>query len=259
MISQLFSWPSGPETPKLGCGDVHVWCASLDLSASQVKSLQDSLARDELSRAGQYQFQKDRDHFIVARARLREILGRYLKTAPQELRFCYGPYGKPALVANIDKQTLHFNVSHSHGMALYAITREREIGIDLERVRPGLMDEKLAECCFSPQEVGQLHKLPENLQQKAFFTCWTRKEAYLKARGEGLHLELDSFDVSIAPGEPAALLRSSAGPEEISRWSIYDLDVGPDFAAALMVEGHGMQINSWQWTGSSNGKIDFST
>ena len=258
MVAQLFSWPSGPENPNLGRSDVHVWSASLDLPESQLKSLQDTLARDELSRAGRYLFQKDKDHFIAARGRLREILGRYLNATPQTLRFCYGPHGKPALAANSGKQTLHFNVSHAQGMALYAITLEREIGIDLEKIRPGLMDEKVAECSFSPRELSQLHNLPENLQQQAFFTCWTRKEAYLKARGEGLHVELDSFDVSVTPGEPAALLRSSAGPEEVSRWSIYDLDPGAGYVAALAVEGHDMQIKCWQWNESSNGKIDFS-
>jgi 4'-phosphopantetheinyl transferase len=248
MVPQLFSLPSGPKTPTLGESDVHVWCASLDAPASQVRSLQDTLAADELSKAGRYHFQIDRDHFIVARGRLREILGRYLKQAPQKLCFSYGPYGKPALVGNTKKQALHFNVSHSHGMALYAITREREIGVDLERVRPEVMEEKIAEHFFSPREVKQLHNLPENLQTQAFFTCWTRKEAYIKARGEGLQIELDSFDVSITPGEPAALLRSSAGPEETSRWSIYELDAGADYAAALVVEEDDMQIKCWQWS-----------
>lgn len=258
MIYQLFSWPSGPEILKLGCSDVHVWCASLDLPASEVKFLQGSLSRDEQSRAARYQFQKDRDHFIVARGRLRDIIGRYLKSTPQEPRFCYGPYGKPELVENIAKPALHFNVSHSEGMALYAITRKREIGIDLEKIHPAVMEDNIAESFFSPRELEQLHSLPENLQQKAFFSCWVRKEAYIKAKGEGLHIELDSFDVSITPGEPAALLRSSAGPEEISRWSIHDLGVGSDYAAALVVEGHDMQIKCWQWTVSSGGKMDLS-
>lgn len=211
-------------------------------------SLQDTLAGDEQSRAGRYWFQKDRDHFIAARGRLREILGRYLNTTPQELRFIYGPYGKPALAAKDGWQTLRFNLSHSQDMALYAITWERDIGIDLESNRPGLADEKIAEYFFSPGEVDQLHKLPENLRQRAFFSCWTRKEAYVKARGEGIQIELDSFDVSLSPGEPAALLRSTVGPEETSRWSIHDLDIGADYVAALAVEGHDIQIKCWQWT-----------
>ncbi len=252
MTSHLFLWPSAPEIPQLDGCDVHVWCASLDLPALQVKSLQGSLSEDERNRAAQYQFQKDRNHFIVARGRLREILGRYLNLMPKDVRFSYGPYGKPTLAKNLAKYALQFNASHSGGIALYAITLKREVGVDLEKASPKIIEDNIADNFFSRREVEELQRLPEQLQQKAFFSCWVRKEAYIKARGEGLQLELDSFDVSIVPGEPATLLRSGLGDKEISRWSIHDLDVGSDYVAALVVEGHDVKIKCWQWTESSS-------
>ena len=247
MMSHLIPWPFEPNTSILGSNDVHVWCASLDLKPSQLESLYETLAEDERARARRYHAQKDRDHFIVARGRLREILSRYLKISANKIHFCYGAYGKPALASSTDRQPLHFNISHSHGMALYAISLDREVGIDLERVRPGVMKENIAQLFFSPYEVEKLRSLPDDLQQKAFFNCWSRKEAYIKARGEGLHIKPDSFDVSLCPGEPPTLLRSSAGPDESSRWSLYDLNPGKDYAAAIAVEGHDIRIKCWQW------------
>ncbi len=247
MMSPLPSWCPPPENLTLGNDEVHVWRAFLDLPASQVQSLQQTLVAEELRRAERYYFQKDREHFIVARGLLRAILGRYLRIEPSQLRFCYGPHGKPELAGQTGGEALRFNVSHSHGLALYALTRDRKIGVDLERIRPDLADEKIAERFFSPREVAVLRALPTNMQPEAFFACWTRKEAYLKARGEGLALCLDQFDVSLAPGEPAALLSTNGDPQEVSRWSLQELDPGPGYVAALAVEGHAWQLKCWQW------------
>jgi 4'-phosphopantetheinyl transferase len=178
---------------------------------------------------------------------LRAILGRTLNRAPESLSFCYGSHGKPALAGESDGATIRFNVSHSHGIALYAVTRGRELGVDLEHIRFDLEVAEIAERFFSRREIAMLRTLPTELQCQAFFHCWTRKEAYIKARGEGLSLPLDQFDVSLIPGEPAALLGTQPDPSEASRWSVQELFPAPGYAAALAVRAHGLRLTCWQW------------
>jgi len=240
-------WRHPPESLALADDDVHVWRASLYLAAGHIRDLQRTLAADERRRADRFYFQKDRDRFIAAHGVLRDVLSRYLNVEPSRLRFCYSPYGKPALTGEFGGERLRFNMTHSHGLALYALTRGREIGIDLEYVRADFADEQIAERFFSPQEVAVFRALPADVQIAAFFNCWTRKEAYIKARGEGLSLPLDQFDVSLSPGEPAALMSTSADPQEASRWSLQELSPGPGYVAALAVEGHSWRLKCWQW------------
>ena len=190
----------------IGRDEVHVWQATLDRTPSELQSLFDSLAADERARAGRFHFDRDRVRFVVARGVLRAILGRYMNRAPVSLSFRYGSHGKPALAGEADGDAICFNLSHSNGVALYAIARHRAVGVDLERIRFDLPVVEIAERFFSRREVAALRMLPSEQQHQAFFCCWTRKEAYIKARGEGLSLPLDQFDVSLAPGEPAALL-----------------------------------------------------
>lgn len=241
------TWHSGPQTPVLGNNRVHVWCASLDLPAPQVSSLQRTLSTDELTRAERYYLRQVRGRFVVARGLLRAILSRYLGMAAGHLRFRYGPNGKPKLDKKTGGESLRFNVTHSQGLALYAIARDREVGIDVEYILPDLAGEEIAERFFSPREVAALRALPVELQPEAFFNCWARKEAYIKAKGAGLSLPLDQFDVSLAPEEPVALLSTRGDSLEAARWALRALDTGPDYAAALAVEGHGWQLKCWQW------------
>ena len=226
---------------------MHVWRAALDYNPSQIDSLLYTLAEDEQARAGQFYFPIDRERFIVAHGVLREILGFYLKRAARCVSFRYGPHAKPALACESGGNVIHFNMSHSHGVALYAVTRGREVGIDLEFIREGLEVEQLAERFFSQYEIATLRALPVNLRKYAFFVCWTRKEAYIKARGQGLSLPLDQFDVSLIPGEPAALLRTQADPDEALRWSLRELSIGPGYVSALAAGGHGWSLSCWQW------------
>jgi len=244
MIADRLQWSLPPKSPSLASDRVHVWRAYLDVPAARVESLQRTLAAEELRRAKRYRFQKDRDRFVVARGFLRAILSEYLRTEPSQLRFRYNAHGKPEL---LDGQGLRFNMSHSDGLALYAICRDREIGIDLERIRPELPGQEIAERFFSPREVVSLRALPEGMQADAFFACWTRKEAYLKARGQGIVLGLDQFDVSLSPGEPAALLRVIGHPEEAARWSLQELRPAAGYIAAVAVEGHGWELRCWRW------------
>src|SRR5262245_35360257 len=172
-------WSPPPATLRLGSNEVHVWRAALDLTISRVQSLWHLLSADEQKRAERFPFRKDRSRYIVAQGLLRTILGRYLHRAPQQLQFCYTPHGKPALVGESGKEALHFNVSHSRDLLLYAITRGRELAVDLEHFRPELIDQRIAERFFSPREVATLRTIPAHMRQEASFACWTRKEAYL--------------------------------------------------------------------------------
>ena len=210
-----------------------------------MRSLRHTLTTDECQRAERYVFEKDRTHFAVARGLLRVLLGRYLRQEPQHLRFTYGPHGKPALATDTGRAPLCFNVSHSHGLALYAVTRGREVGVDVERIRPEIAQEKIAERFFSRREVTVLRALPTSLQAAAFFACWTRKEAYIKAKGEGLALPLGQFDVSLAPGEPAMLLRTAWDPQEAACWALQDLAPAPGYRAAVAVAGHDWRLTCW--------------
>ena len=226
---------------------MHVWRATLDRSASSIRCLGQTLSPDERARAARFHFRGDRERFIVGRGLLRAILGRYLEAEPKDLRFCYSPHGKPDLAKGFGERRLRFNLAHSDALALYAITRGRGIGVDLERLRSDVVDEGIAERFFASGEVAVLRSLPPNVQPKAFFACWTRKEAYIKARGEGLSMPLDRFEVSLAPGDPAALLSADGDQEEVSRWSLRELAPGPGYAAALCVEGHGWRLKCREW------------
>jgi 4'-phosphopantetheinyl transferase len=232
----------------LSSAEVHVWRACLDLDSSCVEHLQHALSADELQRAARFHFPRDRRRFTVARGVLRDILGRYLGVPPSELEFRYGAHGKPALAAGFDAAVVRFNISHSHEMALFAVTCGREIGVDIEYLGREIRAEEIAQHFFSAHECANLRALPAAAKHEAFFNCWTRKEAYIKAHGEGLSLPLDQFDVSLAPGEPAALLATRNDPREVQRWSLQALTPGPGYVAALAVEGQGWQLACWHWS-----------
>ncbi len=240
-------WLHPPETLQLSNDEVHVWRATLDVGLARVHGFERTLAADERARAARFHFDTHRNRFIVSRGVLRTILGRYLGIEPDRLQFRYSSHGKPALSAGSESNSIRFNVSHAGGMALYAITTDREVGIDVERIRPDFANEEIAERFFSPREIAALRALSPQSRLEAFFACWTRKEAYIKARGEGLSLPLDRFDVSLAPGQPAALLAVQDYSEEATRWTIRELVPGSDYVAALAVEGHNWRLECWQW------------
>lgn len=240
-------WLTAPEHPVLGANEVHVWRAYLDREPSTLQPCLDLLAPDERQRADRFRFMKDRVHFVVARAALRQILARYLGTRPQLVSFSYNKYGKPALADGSGDSPLRFNVSHSNGIALYAFTLGREVGLDIEFMRDDFAGIEIAEHFFSEGEVATLRAVPESLRTRAFFNCWARKEAYIKARGEGLSHPLHRFAVSLAPGEPPALLRTDNDPLEASRWSLLELTPSEGYVAALVVEGPLPPLRCWQW------------
>ena len=248
MIVVVPSWNSPPLDLTLDLGEIHVWRVSLAQTESCLQSLQQTLSTDERTKADRFRFPKDRSQFIVSRGALRAILSRYLNISSHILRFDYNPYGKPSLIVAQGGNTLRFNLSHSRGMALIALTKNRDIGVDIEGINPNFSCLEIAEKFFSPLENSVLGSLPEHLQATAFFTCWTRKEAYIKAVGKGLSIPLNQFDVSLAPGEPAALLNVEGNPEEVSKWSLIELFPSSDMVAAVAVAGDCSKLHCWGWT-----------
>lgn len=240
-------WQDPPNELIIGVDQVDVWRINLQLPAEGLELLSRTLSPDEIDRSVRFHFQKDREQFIAARGGLRDILSRYLTVSPAQLQFNYSPYGKPALGGESVTSGLSFNLSHSHQLALVAVTRGCAVGVDLEWMRSELADEQIARRFFSKVEVQSLLEQPLLLQKEAFFTCWTRKEAYIKARGEGLSLPLDQFDVALIPGEPARLLATRPDPHEAERWSLFHLAPGPGYVAALAVAAQSLHLKYWQW------------
>jgi 4'-phosphopantetheinyl transferase len=235
----------------LPASEVHVWRASLERPARTVELMRGTLARDERVQADRYRFERDRSRYIVGRSLLRGLLGRYLDTAPEELEFHYGEFGKP---------TLHcgpwFNLSHSGSVALYAFSAAGEVGIDVELDSEDFARERVAERFFSPAEVGVLRSLPRALQPRAFLNCWTRKEAFIKARGDGLSLALDSFDVTLAPDVPAELTRTAWCDDEASEWRLEDLSDGrAGYVAAVALRCDGWHVVERQIVNTIEGSM----
>lgn len=227
----------------LSADEVHLWHAALDDQAAD--DFRPLLAADEIARADRFHFAKDRNHYIVARGFLRKLLAAYLGIGPTELRFVYAEKGKPSLEPS-QQSALNFNLAHSQTRAIYAFSLGRELGVDLEFVRDDVESENIARRFFSPREIDELRMVPAALRKEAFFNCWTRKEAYIKARGEGLSLPLDKFDVSLLPGEAAALLRNHKEPHEVERWKMESVPVPDGYVAALVVEGHDWRLKSFE-------------
>jgi 4'-phosphopantetheinyl transferase len=220
-------------------GTIEVWRASLDQHSDVVRTLETLLSDDERDRRDRFHFDRDRTRYVVGRGLLRALLGRYLGEEPAGLEFRYSRYRKPSLAEGGP----HFNLAHSGSTAFYAFSPAFEVGIDVELVQVENADERVARRFFSSVEVQTLMALPEAARTHAFFSCWTRKEAFLKARGDGLTLALDSFDVTLAPGEPAMLLRTGWSPDEHARWQLADVsDVEHGQVAALAAPATGWRF-----------------
>lgn len=227
--------------------EIHVWLAFLEVSSTCLEYLHRILSDDEVNRAAKYCFEQDRKRFIIRRGLLRCILSRYLGQSPDALAFQYNNHGKPALASIFRQPSICFNLSHSEELTLYAITRKREVGVDIEYIRPFEDAEDIVKRFFSSREKAEFATLPERIKNQAFFTCWTLKEAYIKARGEGLSYPLSNFSVSMTPDEPARLVEIKGDKSKKNRWSLKTILPGAGYIAAVAVEGHGLAIRHWQW------------
>lgn len=237
------TWKPGPAAPVIWQNEVHVWRARLDVPWSW--TFDEALSLDDRTRADRFKFESDRRRFCVGRASLRLILGRYLQTKPGRLRFEAGEFGKPFFADKKLSGGLRFNLSHSNQLALIAIARDREVGVDLEYMRSDFVTDDVANHFFSRAEVEQFREVPADSKTRSFFNCWTRKEAYIKARGEGLYCPLDQFDVSVGPELPAMLLDSRVEAADAQRWSLSEIAAGDRYAATVAIDGACSRLVLW--------------
>jgi 4'-phosphopantetheinyl transferase len=225
--------------------EVQLWRVDLDALGPEESRWQELLSSDELKRAARFHFPRDRQRFVTSRALLRTILAGFLASDPATLTFSYSDKEKPSLAPAHAGSNIAFNISHSGGIALLAFTRGREIGVDVEPVRSNFDMEAIARRFFSPAEQKQLAALPPEKKADGFFRCWTRKEAYIKATGDGLSLPLTQFDVALDPGESNALLATRPDTSEAGRWLLREVPAGPGYIAALCVRGQDWKLNDW--------------
>jgi 4'-phosphopantetheinyl transferase len=230
------SWSPTLTVPSLDATEVHVWCYPRSAPQELLGALSSLLDADERRRAGAFVFPELRDAYVATHGMLRQVLAGYLGTDPEALTFRRGRHGKPALAAPGGARGLGFNLSHSGGLVVCGISRGKELGVDIERIRPDRDVWGIARRYFSPAEVAQLRSIKRRRRVEAFYAGWTRKEAYIKARGVGLSQRLDSFDVALDPDRPAALLRAESAPDDVDCWAMAALPVPPGYAAAIAVE-----------------------
>jgi 4'-phosphopantetheinyl transferase len=239
-------WAPPPAALALAGDEAHVWRVDVRSAYAHRDDLWRVLARDERQKATDLLFEGDRKRFVVSRGVLRVLLGRYLRAQPDSLVFGYNPHGKPFLVG---APGVCFSTSHSHDLVLLAFVRDRDIGVDVEHLREDLGLDEIASRHFATREVATLRSLPNSWRKEAFFACWTRKEAFAKAKGRGLTLPFNRFEVTLTPGEPAMLLSVEEDIREPCRWAMQELIPGPGYAAALVVEEHPVRSSCWQYTG----------
>jgi 4'-phosphopantetheinyl transferase len=239
-------WRATPDRRDLHHNAIHVWRVPLDKSAGEVDALEKLLTPDEDERRERYRFEVDRRRFAISRGTLRLVLGSYLDANPRDLRFQVGDHGKPSLMSH--SAEISFNVSRSADLALIAVSRKRELGVDVEYMRGFESQTSVAEQLFAPSEAQAIRSMPPASREAAFYACWSRKEAYVKARGAGLSFELDRFEVSVGPDEAPALLRVRDEPSEPARWRMVDLRPAPGCMAALVAENGDWRLDCFEWS-----------
>jgi 4'-phosphopantetheinyl transferase len=235
-------------------GEVPVWHASLGQPREVLMQLEAVLSQEEKVRARRFRFERHRNYFVVGRGILRILLSKYTGIGAGQLQLQYTQHGKPFL-SGITETGICFNLSHSGDRVIYAFSRGSQIGIDIEHIRPVEDVDQIAKRSFSPREYHTFRSVPEADRWKAFFNCWTRKEAFIKAIGEGLSFPLEKFEVSLEPGCPAALISVMGSLENAKRWSMYELQTHDGYVAALAVKGNGHSI-SHRWIDSVSNILD---
>jgi 4'-phosphopantetheinyl transferase len=239
-------WQPAPKSLQLGDREVHLWLVNLDLPLKKVKELKDVLSSDEKVRAERFYFEKHRNRFIVARSALRIILAQYLEREANKIKFSYGDRGKPFLAEKEPLRKLQFNISHSENLALYGLTYDRAIGVDIEYLRPIDDVQKIARRFFSAQESALVDSLTDFKKILAFFRGWTAKEAYLKATGDGISEALDRVEVSLSPDETLSLLRLYGDTEAAARWRLHSFTPADHYVATIAIEGSDWKPSYWQ-------------
>lgn len=236
-------WNNPPKNLALTSSEIAVWRMNLNLSSTEVQKRLTLLNSEEQSKAKRFHFEQHQRRFIVARSTLKMILGQYLNIAPQTIEFEYSSRGKPRLSDHLSGDKIQFNTSHSEELAIYAITCDRPIGVDVEYIRTIKDAKHLAQRFFTPQEYEQISPLSSPDLEKAFFQLWTAKEAYLKATGEGIAGGLDQVEVCLTP--PLKLINLPQNQSRVN-WTISSFMPHPNYQGAVVVQGDCLNINYWQ-------------
>jgi 4'-phosphopantetheinyl transferase len=242
-LSSECRWIAPPAEISMREREIHVWSARLDRGSEDLGHLWATLSREERSRAMSFYFSRHRERFIAARGILRNVLARYLRLSAHEVRFSYGASGKPALAGPSETADLCFNLSHADDLAIYAVGRSAKVGIDLERIRPELAEGAMAESFFLPTELSEFEALPRKAQVESFFANWTAREAYVKARGDGLSEGPSKFEILQNSNEEVPTLLDPSG----AAWSLYRWKVERHYLAALVVPKGHWRLRFWQW------------
>jgi len=267
-LAEIIQWPPRSQAPPLAANEIHVWAATLSVAPGILEKYATTLAPDEIARANKFKFDKHRNRFIAGRGALRAMLGQYLNAEPTALRFAYSPNGKPQLTEGFAGSGIHFNLAHTEDLAVMAVTRIGAIGADVEAVRPMKNVEELVARFFSPRENELFQKVSADQKPGAFFDLWTRKEALLKATGEGITRSLSLVEVSFLPGEPARLLAISGSAAKAAQWCLRELSPAAGFTGAIAIDlgisnikggdadetpaaryqAANINVQCWQWT-----------
>jgi 4'-phosphopantetheinyl transferase len=241
------AWPEPPNDPRLNANEVHVWSVSLDQAQSQMSNLAATLCPEEQTRARRFHFERDRNRFVVARGSLRSLLGRYLRIPPGEITFEYSTRGKPSLENISGCGAVHSNLAHSGGLALIAVTRVAELGVDVEQSRAVEDAEAIAQRFFSARESAILRSLPPPEVQTVFFNLWTRKEAWLKATGEGIGETLNQVEVSCLANEPSRVVSLFGNVEAAREWRLMHLTPANGYVGALAIRAAAIELKCWHF------------
>ncbi len=233
--------------------NVHVWLIPLRTTDVFLKKLKNILSEDELQRAARFRFEKHRKNFISARGHLRLLLSAYTGLNPHSIKFTYNEFGKPFLNTAHSGRPLFFNISHSHELALIAFNPQWELGVDIEWMPPDFNGLHLVKRFFSANEIEQIEQLPEAQKKEAFFNGWTRKEAYIKARGKGLNIRLSGFSVSLKPGTAVKIIETSHDPKAVAEWNLQSIPVNKEYKGAIVV--HSLNFRTLFWQGKNLQKL----
>ena len=240
------SWSSLPSELSITRDEVHVWCVNLNVVELDLNSHKSILSKDENAKANTFRFKSDREYYIGRHVLLRKTLGKYLSLEPEKIKFRYGFHGKPSLSNYFNGDKIHFNLSHSKGLVLYAMACGREVGIDVERLIPGIMDEQFISYVFSQKELYGIHSLPSDLRMIALFQNWTRKEAFVKALGKGLSNDLKQIAVPNAFDEKSIISARNSDAHDGYCWSLRDIELGSGYAGSIAVKGHNWALKCWK-------------
>lgn len=246
-MSNLNTNCNGAGSQSLQSDQVHIWKVNLNADKSVIQEYLGTLSETERDRSATFHFSKDSSRFIIRRGVLRILLSGYLKLPPEKIAIEAGEYLKPHLAIAGNDAELNFNLSFSKKMALIGFTLTRNIGVDIEYMEDKDSLKAISKRYFSRREIQELSRLPKEQFLEGFYNCWTRKEAFIKGVGLGLHFPLDKFVVSLNPGEPAQLLNVEGNPQEASRWSMFSIIPAKGFVAAAAIEGNDIELKYFEF------------